>query len=199
MSMSSRSSRALAGLVVGPLLVAGAMATPASAAPTTLDVATTGKDTNAGTPSAPLKTVQAAINKAKPGTTIRIHKGTYNQQLIIRKSGTATAPITVTTAGDGPVMITSDQPAESCDSRQPSPRRTILMQAGSDYWTFQGLSIHNGIYINGGGGHEVYTWHDDLVDDRIWEPRRAVPGASKNDRWPPRRRLPTWRRFSAAP
>ncbi|MFZ1373988.1 MAG: right-handed parallel beta-helix repeat-containing protein [Nostocoides sp.] len=179
MFTTSRSGRLAAALICVPLTVAGIQSTTATAsAGTTLDVATTGKDTNAGTSAAPLKTVQAAINKAKPGTTIRIHKGTYNQQLIIRKSGTASAPITVLPAGDGPVTLTSDQPAEDCDARQPSPRRTILMQAGSDHWTFQGLAIHNGVYINGGGAYELYTWHDDLVDDRIWEPRRAVPGSS---------------------
>ena len=183
MPTHSLSARLLAGAIALPLGAATRAGGAAVAAPagTTIDVATTGKDTNAGTAAAPLKTVQAAIDKAKPGTTIRIHKGTYNQQLLIRKSGTASAPITVTNAGDGTVTITSDQPAESCDSRQPSPRRTVLMQAGSDYWTFRGLSIHNGIYINGGGAHAVYTWHDDLVDARNWEPRRAVPGASKND------------------
>ena len=124
MFTTSRSGRLAAALICVPLTVAGIQSTTATAsAGTTLDVATTGKDTNAGTSAAPLKTVQAAINKAKPGTTIRIHKGTYNQQLIIRKSGTASAPITVLPAGDGPVTLTSDQPAEDCDARQPSPRR----------------------------------------------------------------------------
>lgn len=183
MPKNRRCARLIAGTLSIPLAGAAALASvpAAQAAGATLDVATTGKDTNAGTAAAPLKTIAAAITKAKPGTTIRVHKGTYNQQLIIRKSGTAAAPITVTNAGDGPVTITSNQPAEHCDSRKPSPNRTILMQAGSDYWIFKGLNIHNGVYINGGGGHAVYTWHDDLVDARKWEPRRAVPGASKND------------------
>ncbi len=172
--------RALCAVAAVPLAVA-TLSAPAQAAGTTLDVATTGSDSNAGTAAKPLKTIQKAIDKATPGTTIRVHKGTYDQQLIIRKSGNPGAPITVTAAGDGPVTVTSRQPAESCDNRQPSPNRTILVQAGSDYWTFSGLNLINGAYINGGGAHEVYEWHDDLVDKGIWEPRRKIPGTFKND------------------
>lgn len=171
----------LATLPVLGLAALALQTAPATAAGTTIDVAVTGKDSNAGTAAAPLKTIQAAIDKAKPGTTIRIHKGTYSQQLIIRKSGKAGQPITMTSAGDGEVIVTSVQPAESCDNRVPSPNRTILLQAGSDYWTFSKLTIVNGMYINGGGANAVYTWHDDLVDAHDWQPRRQVPGTSKYD------------------
>jgi hypothetical protein len=42
-----------------------------------LYVATTGADTAAGTLAAPLKTIQAAVNKAVSGTTIYLRGGTY--------------------------------------------------------------------------------------------------------------------------
>ncbi|HNQ06957.1 MAG TPA: DUF1565 domain-containing protein [Tetrasphaera sp.] len=171
----------LASLPVLGMAALALQPAPATAAGTTIDVAVTGKDTNPGTAAAPLKTIQAAINKATPGTTIRVHKGTYSQQLIIRKSGKPGLPITITSAGDGEVIVTSTQPTESCDNRKPSPNRTILIQAGSDYWNLSKLTIVNGVYINGGGAYEVYTWHDDLVDAHVWEPRRKVPGTFKYD------------------
>lgn len=181
MPMSIPARRLAAGLAAAPLVLS-LVTVPAHAARTTLDVATNGNDANPGTAAKPLKTVQAAINKATPGTTIKIHKGTYNQQLIIRKSGKPGAPITMTAAGDGKVTLTSNQPAESCASRKPSPNRTILFQAGSDHWNVSGLDIVNGVYINGGGAWELYKWHDDLVDERDWQPRRKIPGSFKNDR-----------------
>lgn len=178
----NRSARTAAIVSIPAIVAAGlAGAASASAAGKTLDVAVTGKDSNPGTAASPLRTVQAAIDKATAGTTIRIHKGTYTEQLIIRKSGTPTAPITVKAAGDGLVKLTSKQPTESCTSRVPSPNRTLKIQAGSDNWVFSGLSIHNGVYVNGGGAGAAYNWHDDLVDARDWEPRRAVPGASTKD------------------
>ncbi len=154
---------------------------PAAAAASTIDVAVTGSDSAAGTAAAPLKTIQAAIDRARPGTTIRVHKGTYSQQLVIRSSGTATAPITVTAAGDGEVKVTSVQPKESCNNRIPTPNRTILIKGGNDNWVFSNLWIENGAYLNGTGGFTAYTWHAGLVKKAIWEPRRAVPGSSKND------------------
>ncbi len=165
--------------LVGGFAVAGAGS--ATAAGTTLEVATTGNDANSGLPGKPLKTIQAAIDKAAPGTTIKVHKGVYNQQLKIRKSGTASAPITVTNAGDGAVTITSTQPMPACSSNQPDGMRTILIIDGSDYWTFSGLNIVNGVYATGSDAGSAYAWHSNLVDKGDWKPRRAVPGAGSYD------------------
>ena len=80
----SPSFRLLSGAVTGSVIASGALlvaAAPAGAAGSVIEVATTGNDANSGAPGQPLKTVQAAIDKAVPGTTIKIHKGTYNQQL----------------------------------------------------------------------------------------------------------------------
>ncbi len=170
--------RAAAGSIVGALAVASALvAGPAAAAGSTLDVAVTGNDANPGTATSPLKTIQAAIDRAVPGTTIKVHKGTYDQQLKIRKSGTAAAPITVTTAGDGPVTITSAQPMPACNNNQPDGNRTILLIAGSDYWTFSGLTIVNGVYATGTDAGAAFDWHNKLVDAGNWQARRKVPGA----------------------
>lgn len=60
-----------------------------------LHVAVSGDDTSAGTETAPLATIQAAVNRANAGDTIRIGNGVFYEQIVIRKAGTADAPITL--------------------------------------------------------------------------------------------------------
>ncbi len=68
--------------VVGALVVLPV--TNASAA-TVLYVATTGKDTNAGSSAAPLKTVQAAVDKLPAiGGTILLKSGTYTGRVVLK-------------------------------------------------------------------------------------------------------------------
>ncbi|MBN2477150.1 MAG: carbohydrate-binding protein [Pirellulales bacterium] len=59
-------------------LVAG-IAVPAFAAE--LHVATTGRDSAAGTASAPLRTIQKAADLAQPGDTITVHEGVYRERV----------------------------------------------------------------------------------------------------------------------
>lgn len=55
-----------------------------------------GLDSNTGTsPSVPLKTIQAALDKATAGTTIYLAPGTYRERLTTKTDGTQTAPITL--------------------------------------------------------------------------------------------------------
>ena len=174
------SVRLLSGVMTGSVVATGALIATtgtANAAGTVIEVAMTGNDANSGAAGKPLKTVQAAIDKAVAGDTIKIHKGVYNQQLKIRKSGTAAAPITVTTAGDGPVTLTAALPMPSCGTNQPDGQRTILIIDGSDYWTFQGLTIDGGVYATGSDAGSAFAWHSALVDKGDWQTRRKVPGA----------------------
>ncbi|HRC41105.1 MAG TPA: chondroitinase-B domain-containing protein, partial [Tetrasphaera sp.] len=71
-----------------------------------LYVATTGLDSNPGTAAAPLRSVQAAVTKATPGTTIKIQPGTYTGAIKIKTSGTAAAPIRITAVTPGTVQLT---------------------------------------------------------------------------------------------
>src|SRR4051794_31775330 len=70
----------------------------ADAATTTLYVAPPGSDSNAGTVSAPLKTIQKAVDLAAAGSTIAVRGGTYplTTNITIAKSGPSSAPITLT-------------------------------------------------------------------------------------------------------
>ena len=179
--MPSTTTRLAAAGIAALTGAAAFAAAPAQAAGAEIHVSTKGSDSAAGTAAAPLRTVQAAIDRATPGTTIKVHAGTYSQVLNIKNSGTASARIVVTNAGDGAVTLTSAQAPDSCSNRRPSSRRTIKIMTGADYWTFQGLNIVHGAYLSGKGSGKAYSWHAGLVKKGLWEPRRQVPGTGSRN------------------
>ncbi len=70
-----------------------------SAANCTHHVAVGGNDDNPGTAQAPWRTIQHAADLAQPGNTVCIHDGIYAEgQVNLSRSGTAAAPITLTSA-----------------------------------------------------------------------------------------------------
>jgi hypothetical protein len=71
------------------------LASTAGAATIDLHVSPAGSDSAAGTPASPLRTIQSALDKARPGTTIHLAPGTYHERLVTRRAGTAAAPITI--------------------------------------------------------------------------------------------------------
>jgi hypothetical protein len=84
-------------LAVGGALACVVGAGSARTSPSlTLYVSTAGSDSSAGrTAAAPLRTIQAALDRARPGTTIRVAAGTYAETLHTVRDGTASAPIVV--------------------------------------------------------------------------------------------------------
>ncbi|WP_164015380.1 fibronectin type III domain-containing protein [Pyxidicoccus trucidator] len=69
---------------------------PSAATAADLYVSPSGSDSNSGTSSSsPLKTIQAALDKATAGTTIHLAAGTYRERPVTKRAGTATAPITL--------------------------------------------------------------------------------------------------------
>jgi hypothetical protein len=124
--------------------------TPASAAVTTLYVATTGNDGNAGTQSAPLATIQKAISLISAGGTISVRGGTYalTSNIQITKSGTSSAPITLTAYASERVIIDGEAlgytPGAVGSTIPAAQRGAIHMEAS--YWRLIGLEIINGPY-----------------------------------------------------
>lgn len=64
-----------------------------------------GDDGNVGTQAAALRTVQVAINRATPGTTIVLRGGVYFERLTIAARGSAEKPITLRSWPGEPVVI----------------------------------------------------------------------------------------------
>ena len=55
----------------------------------------TGADSNDGSEGAPLRSIQAGLDKAVPGTQITLSPGVYREQLATMRDGTPEAPITI--------------------------------------------------------------------------------------------------------
>jgi Right handed beta helix region/Protein of unknown function (DUF1565) len=72
-----------------------APASPQPPAPPTafLYVSPTGSDTNDGSLNAPIRTVQAGLDRATPGTQITLAPGVYSEELHTVRAGTPDAPI----------------------------------------------------------------------------------------------------------
>ncbi len=54
-----------------------------------------GIDTNPGSKASPLLTIQKAIDRAQPGAVILLEEGIYMQDVITRRDGTLSSPITI--------------------------------------------------------------------------------------------------------
>ncbi len=65
-------------------------------------------DTNPGAESQPFRTIQPAVNLAKPGDTIYVKAGRYDDTVVIGSSGTPNHPITLTAWKDDRVVIGSE-------------------------------------------------------------------------------------------
>jgi hypothetical protein len=71
-------------------------------------VAPSGSDSAAGTPTAPLRTLQAAADGAQPGDEIRVRPGVYYQALAAPRSGAAGAYIHLVADAPGAILDGSD-------------------------------------------------------------------------------------------
>ncbi|MEV3909856.1 right-handed parallel beta-helix repeat-containing protein [Streptomyces canus] len=145
---------------VGAVLMTALPATEAAAAPTTLVVATNGNDTGPGTLDRPLRTVQRAVDLAKPGDTIAVRAGTYalTDNITIATSGTASQPISLGAYQGERVVIDGEQLAAShtpVGGSIPRAERGAIHQEAS-YWRISDLEIVNGpygVYCDGCNGN----------------------------------------------
>ena len=64
-------------------------------------------DKNDGSEAKPLKTIQAAVDLAKPGDMIWVKAGTYEEPVKIAKAGTLAHPITISAWKDDRVCVGS--------------------------------------------------------------------------------------------
>lgn len=58
-------------------------------------VAPGGKPAGAGTTQAPLATIQEALDRAKPGDTVRVAAGVYRERVVFKNGGEHSKPVTL--------------------------------------------------------------------------------------------------------
>lgn len=97
-------------------------------------VATTGNDTNGnGSQDNPWLTIAKAASMVSAGDTVRIKAGTYNEQVVISKSGTANNYIT---------FMSDDPNNKAVITRAPTSNGTIRI-VDKSYNRFKNLNIYN--------------------------------------------------------
>ncbi|KAF2702855.1 polysaccharide lyase family 9 protein [Pleomassaria siparia CBS 279.74] len=152
----------------------------------TIYVSPTGVDTAAGTITAPLKSIQSAVDKAVAGDTIYLRGGTYSPTTNIQftKSGTAANPYTISAYGtevpivDGEALPST--PGAVGSSIASKDRGTFHIQA-ANYWKFIGITLINGpygVYVDASSNNlfERIVTHDN------YETGFQMQGASANNK-----------------
>ncbi|MDF3146053.1 MULTISPECIES: right-handed parallel beta-helix repeat-containing protein [unclassified Streptomyces] len=116
----------------------------------TLVVASDGNDAAPGTLAQPLRTIQRAVDLAKPGDVITVRGGTYalTDNITISTSGTASQPISLGPYQGERVVVDGEQlPASHTPVGGSIPRAergAIHMEAS--HWRISGLELVNGPY-----------------------------------------------------
>jgi hypothetical protein len=129
------------------------------AAGSTFYVATNGSDTASGSISAPWKTITRAVSTAKPGDTIQVRGGVYNETVKITRSGTAALPI-VLQSYPGEQAILDGKKPDGKYLAAPEAESGMIWLSGANYVTVAGFEVRNftssssasvpvGIFIDG--------------------------------------------------
>lgn len=119
-----------------------------------------GSDSNPGTPKRPWRTIQKALNTLRPGQTALVLGGTYTENLMFRRRGTASAPITVAADPGDRVVL---RPAKA----SPDGVDWYPVQITGSYFRLHGFVIENGlgtsdanVYLWGGASHIELSGND---------------------------------------
>jgi hypothetical protein len=109
-------------------------------------ISTTGSDSNPGSLDEPWGTVQKALNTLQPGQVAYVRGGTYSQNLVLRRAGTATAPFTVRNYPGERVVLAA--------GTGQSDNMPLQMGNGAEYVRFQGLAF---VGATGSSTTDVYA------------------------------------------
>ena len=137
------------------------IALPASSWAATYYVSLSGDNNNAGTQSSPWRTIQYAIDKTAPGDLVLVEDGTYNESVIITRSGTLEAYITLKSINQWGAKI-----------EIPSSGNTDGVKIAANYITLDGFEIYNPSLTpdDTGNGVTVYkNHHVRILNNKIYD------------------------------
>lgn len=118
--------------VLAPPMPSQASGAQASGAAIFVDPAA-GSDSASGAQAAPLRTIQAALDRAQPGTTIRLAPGAYRERPVTRVAGQPGMPITI----EGPESGT----AEADRYRATLFGTSRILNVDHSWYTLRGFTI----------------------------------------------------------
>jgi hypothetical protein len=117
-----------------------------------------GSNSNPGTKKKPWRTIQRALTRLKSGQTALVRAGTYSEDLRMRRSGTATAPITLATYPGETVVLHAASTSGN----------TYPVQITGSYFRLHGFVIEKAL---GTSDANVYLWgganHIELSSNEI--------------------------------
>lgn len=143
----------------------------------TLSVSPKGSDENDGSPGAPLRTIQAALNLAEPATTILLAEGVYREEPVTVRDGAPGAPITI----KGP---------ESGKDQAGRYRATLygtgrVVSIDHSHYRLEGFTIDGQEKLRGASFPTALTAMDafkDRVQSKVADGRLVYIGAADNSR-----------------
>ena len=166
------------------IMFAGALALRAAAHGAEFNVATNGRDSNAGTSAAPFRTIQHAADVAQPCDVITVHAGVYRERIDPPRGGTDDAHrITYQAAPGEKVAITGAEPVKGWVKVTNDTWQVIL--PNSRFGSFNPYSdpVHGDWCLNPGRYHTgaVYLNGDWLTEARKQD--GVLQPAGKNALW----------------
>lgn len=147
-------------------------------------VATTGKDSNSGTQSAPWKTIQHAADTAHAGSTVYARAGTYEELVRINVSGNPNDGFITFRSYPGEIAVLD------ATRFAPEDRQGVLTIQNQSYVRIEGFEIRNfrtaehrlapmGINVIGSGSH-IELLNNNVHDIQQTFPGRDRPGSGGN-------------------
>ncbi len=134
----------------------------------TFYVSRTGSDSNPGTRKSPWRRIQKALEALKPGQTAFVRGGTYTENLLMSRSGRASAPITVAAYPGERVVLHAASTSDAKGDTYP-----IQVASGAAYFRLHGFVIEDSlgtsaanVYFSGSANHielstnEIRYGHD---------------------------------------
>jgi len=159
-------------------------------------------DDNPGTEEKPLRTIQAAADRAQPGDTVLVHEGIYREQVVPPRGGTSPKrPITYRAAPDEEVSIRG---SEHITTWQPQGRGVWMVELPTAFfqgynpfaipvagaWLGRGRDRRLGdVYCNGEAYLQKISFEEMKAAAQTWYVDPAYGYKNKTE-FPPERRYP---------